>query len=351
MTNPIFIRPPFLQCHGSTIVELPDGSLAVAWFAGTKEANPDTSIWWSRQQGGEWTRPHMVAKCGDIAHWNPVLFAADGHILLYFKTGRFPDSWDTWLVELDEWGFAISKPKMLTSEITPQGKMTSGPVRGKMVVTSSGAIIAPSSIEKFIAHGMFSVNVLWESVIHRSSDNGQTWSSSMVPYNRAKGEFGGIIQPSVWESSPGNLVALFRSTDSILYRSESSDDGITWSKAEKTDIPNPNSAVDVAVLGNVVALVYNPVEGNWIRRSPLSVALSDLNGLKFSEPVDIVAGSGSYSYPAIIAVEDGFAVAYTWNRRTIGFAKIKIDEFGKAVIVDGPKAYDFRDGLDDMSEG
>ena len=72
--QPIFINPPFLQCHGSTIAELHSGDFIVAWFAGTREASPDTAIWVCRQKDGEWLSPHVAVKCGDVAHWNPVLF-------------------------------------------------------------------------------------------------------------------------------------------------------------------------------------------------------------------------------------------------------------------------------------
>ena len=35
----------FLQCHASTICRLPDGTLGVAWFAGSHEKAPDVAIW------------------------------------------------------------------------------------------------------------------------------------------------------------------------------------------------------------------------------------------------------------------------------------------------------------------
>ena len=346
MPNHIFTTPPFLQCHGSTLISLSDGSIAVAWFAGSREGHSDTSIWWCRQRNGEWEQPFELVKCGNVAHWNPVLHSSgDGTLSMYFKTGKFPDSWDTWFLTMDENGCVLSEAVMLDSQDLEQGKMTLGPVRGKMIVTSKGTLIAPSSIEKVLnkrlVGWMVKRDALWNSVIHRSVDNGKTWTSVIVPFLRQNDELGGIIQPSVWEGPRGCLAALFRSTNGVLYRSESNDDGVTWTTAWQTIIPNPNSAVDVAKLGNVVALIYNPIDGNWARRSPLSVAFAESeSGLSFKEPVHIENGPGSYSYPAIIATSNGFAATYTWNRRTIAFVNIGIDN-GCPVIEAGPKPYSF----------
>lgn len=33
------------QCHASTLVRLPCGTLVAAWFAGLREGSEDTAIW------------------------------------------------------------------------------------------------------------------------------------------------------------------------------------------------------------------------------------------------------------------------------------------------------------------
>jgi len=50
---------PTKECHASTIVETPTG-LVVAWFAGTREKDPDVGIWLSRHVNGKWTKPNEV---------------------------------------------------------------------------------------------------------------------------------------------------------------------------------------------------------------------------------------------------------------------------------------------------
>ena len=346
MRSFLFLNQPFPQCHGSTLAKFSNGSLVAAWFAGTREQHPDTAIWWCHEKDGKWTKPSVLAKVNDEAHWNPVLYQdPDGAMWVYFKTGGFPDRWDTWRSKFSfttGWG----TPKKLGSKMLECGRMTPGPVRGKMVRLSSGTVIAPSSIEKIISRSSPHSVVKWESVIHRST-NGKKWTSFMIPFDRtAYGEFGGIIQPSVWETAPGKVSALFRSTCGLLFRSDSVDDGMTWSGVVPTGIPNPNSAVDVAVKGDVVALAFNPVSGNWAGRSPISVAFSGMSGTEFGSVVHVEQGQGSFSYPAIIETENGFAMTYTWNRVNIAFAYVDVGPRGEssnvnASIRSGPEAYDF----------
>lgn len=352
----VFLNAPFEQCHGSTLAVLNDGRFVVAWFAGAREGTPDTSIWMSIQKGKQWQKPFVVAKSGEIAHWNPVLHSqADGTMFLYYKVGKFPDSWDTRKVHLDGDGRKISKDKMIKSRNVDEGKMTMGPVRGKIVELSSGTLLAPSSIEKVVGKRLVGWSLvaesMWESVIHRSTNGGKTWKPYRVPYEREKGELGGIIQPSPWEVSPGRVAAFFRSTQGFLYRSESTDDGRTWSTAVKTNIPNPNSAVDVATGHGLVAMAYNPTSGNWTKRTPLSVGFSTLEGESFQSQIDVENHpNGSFSYPALITAKDGFALSYTWCRRTIGFCHIQLTNVKRtndSVEVDAkigsePLTYDFR---------
>lgn len=62
------------QCHASTLVRLPCGTLVAAWFAGLREGSEDTAIWLSRYEHNLWTTPQRVAAREGEAHWNPVLF-------------------------------------------------------------------------------------------------------------------------------------------------------------------------------------------------------------------------------------------------------------------------------------
>src|SRR5690348_8811842 len=71
----IYESAPFPECHASTIVETKAG-LVSAWFGGTREKNPDVTIWVSRHVAGKWTPPVSVAdgiQSDGTRHpcWNP----------------------------------------------------------------------------------------------------------------------------------------------------------------------------------------------------------------------------------------------------------------------------------------
>ena len=88
-------------------------------------------------------------------------------------------------------------------------------------------------------------------------------------------------------------------------------------------MPNNNSALDVARLPDgTLALACNPVEGNWAARTPLSILFSRDEGATWPERIDVETGPGEFSYPAIIELETGIGLSYTWNRRRIAFSFI-----------------------------
>jgi len=84
----VFDSAPFAQCHASTLVETKDG-LAVAWFGGTEESEPDVSIWMSRRGRNGWSPVEKVADGSElsgrqVACWNPVLFQPKAGPLMLF---------------------------------------------------------------------------------------------------------------------------------------------------------------------------------------------------------------------------------------------------------------------------
>jgi predicted neuraminidase len=117
---------------------------------------------------------------------------------------------------------------------------------------------------------------------------------------------------------------LLRSTRGAIYRSDSTDSGRHWGEAYPTKLPNNNSGLDLARFGDVLVLACNPVHGNWGRRTPLAVLTSADNGESWSEPLLVEPGEGEFSYPAIVAAADSLHLAYTIDRRAIGFARFVI---------------------------
>jgi len=328
--------------HASTVVELRDGDVLVAWFAGTKEGAPDVAIYTARLHHGQWSAPAQLARAKLVACWNPVLFhTADGRLWLYYKYGTSPR---TWLAarkfSLDE-GRSWSKKENL-----PPGIL--GPIKDKPLVLDNGVIVSGSSVEA----------ANWSVWIERSTDNGATWTKFgpiTVPESidqpdraalAARAEQPatgvatasastrlypppaatiGIIQPAIVNLGGRHLrfYARSRTRASLIAAADSFDDGKTWGSVHFLELPNPNSGIDAVRLrdGRIV-LAFN---NSYDRRTPLNLAVSS-DGEHFTIVRTLEDGPGQYSYPAIVQAKNGdLLVTYSWRRQTIKFIRIPLD--------------------------
>jgi predicted neuraminidase len=308
---------PFAACHASTLAQLADGSIVAAWFGGTAEKDPDTAIWFARRSASGWSAPRQVAKVAPQAHWNPVLLVApDATLWLWFKVGLDPVQWATWVLSSPDGGQSWSPAR----ELVPGDVGGRGPVKNKPIVLSDGAWLAPASRE---------LPGRWWVFVDRSDDGGLTWQAGAPLLVDASVTGAGVIQPAAWESAPGRVHMLMRSTCGRICRSDSVDGGRTWSVVVPTELPNNNSGIDLARLQDgTLVLAYNPVAGNWAARTPLSLAVSRDNGASWQHWRDLEREPGEYSYPAVIATVDGVAVSYTWRRERIAFWSARLAEVG-----------------------
>lgn len=309
---------PFKECHASTLVRLGNGDFLVAWFGGTREKDPDVGIWLSKGKPGKWSAPQQVAKISNEAHWNPVLFGdGKGSIYLYFKVGKEIPAWTTWLITSNDGGVTWSEPV----ELVKGDAGGRGPVRNKPIILSDGTWLAGASHE----------DGPWNVFVDRSEDNGKTWKNTpylMLDRSRFNGR--GVIQPTIWESAPGKVHMLVRSTNGKIYRSDSEDYGKTWNLLYATDMPNNNSGIDLVKLDDgTLVLAYNPVSGNWASRASLNIAVSYDNGVTWPKIVVFENDTNEkveYSYPAVITYADRVALTYTWKRQRIAFREFAADQ-------------------------
>lgn len=300
---------PTPSCHASTVVELKDGSLMAAWFGGTAEARPDVAIWAARRTKQGWRTPMELVREPDIATFNPVLFhSADGVLWLYYKFGPKPDNWTAGRRASRDEGATWSPVEHLAAGIY-------GPIRAKPLVEEDGTIVSGTSVESYHA---------WACWIERSTDNARTWTR-YGPIEAAgaapAGERHGIIQPVVVPMGGGKLRIYTRSTPSIgrISVADSNDNGLTWTPARPTDLPNPNSGIDLVRLrdGRLV-LIYNETPKG---RTPLNLAVSR-DGDHWRMFHALETEPGEYSYPALIQGKDGdLHITYTWNRKKIRYVR------------------------------
>lgn len=305
------------SCHASTILPLDDGTVLAAWFGGAHEGDNSVEIWVAkRDTEGNWSIPVSVSESDDIAHWNPVLYQQEnGQIILYYKHGATIPDWITrYIVSCDN-GTTWSSPKTLVPGDTTGGR---GPVKNKCLKLENGTLLAPASTEQ---------NKKWIPFIDVSYDDGITWKfNGYMERPKYNGAYVGLIQPTLWESENG-VHCLMRSNKGAVYRSDSTDGGITWQKPYRTRIPNNNSGID-CVKDNTgrLWLIYNPVAENWGVRHPLSLAYSKDNGKHFTEVLVPEPGNGEFSYPAITCKDNTLYISYTYKRKQIVFWKIELED-------------------------
>src|SRR5690349_16666693 len=289
--------------HSSSIVELPNGDLLVCWFHGSGERTADDVLIqaarWTKSTG-KWSQPFTLANTPGFPETNPTMFI-DSRLRLFFLWPLIiAHKWETALMKYristdyqqhagpPRWEFQdniILIPKNIaarTKEILGKDTAGTGPLaayatklieraqdeyfsrmgwftRTHPIQLPSGRILVPMYSDGF-SFGIMAI----------SDDGGSTWSASepIIGY--------GCIQPTVVRKNDGTLVAYLRDNGPPPKRahiSYSKDDGVSWTFAKDTDIPNPGTSIEVVRLkdGNWVG-VYNDLEKG---RYSLVAALSD----------------------------------------------------------------------------
>ncbi|QKJ28524.1 exo-alpha-sialidase [Mucilaginibacter mali] len=323
----IYEKAPYPECHASTIAQTKTGFVA-AWFGGTKERNPDVCIWVSRLVNGKWTEAINVANGiqNDTLRyptWNPVLYQIPGgDLMLFYKIGPSPSTWKGFLKTSSDGGITWSAQKAL-----PEGFL--GPIKNKPVLLGDGTLMSPTSTE---GKG-------WQVHFEATKDWGKNWTM-IGPINEAKGEMN-AIQPSILFHKDGRLQILCRSQNRAVLTAWSSDNGKTWSKLEKTSLPNNNSGTDAVTLKDGrQLLVYNHVlpPGKEVKgaRTPLNVAVSKDGVNWYASAILEDSPISQYSYPSVIQASDGMVhIVYTWRRQKIKHVVIDPAKLEMKEIKDG----------------
>ncbi len=317
---------PTPNCHASTVLPLPDGTVICAWFGGTKEGKTDVDIWYSRRDENGWSKPSSVCYNKHIPHWNPVLFLREnGEIMLFFKVGKKIPSWRTFVSISTDGGKTFGNPRELVEGDKSGGR---GPVKNKCLRLSDGRVLAPASTEN---HG-------WNCFVDTSFDDGISWTKGkkiqtertapiLNSLNSYTSNLIPMIQPTLWESENGKVHMLTRTPVGKAYRSDSDDYGQTWCQAYPTVLPNNNSGLDVVKTpdGNLY-LISNPVSENWGERSPLTIQKSCDNGVSWETLITLEEEKldSEFSYPAMVYMNGSLYISYTYERLNVAFWKIEL---------------------------
>lgn len=345
----LIFPPQDKHCHGSSVVECANGDLLACWFFGSGERSAnDVKIQGARLRKGavEWSPVFTMADTPAHPDCNPALFIdAEDRLWLFWivvqanrweqsllkyrraddYSGDGPPNWawqDVILLQPGEeferttrerfdelnapepmWAeYALPYTRLLIeASKDPLKRQIGWMTRAKPVSLPSGRILVPLYSDGFNA-GLMAI----------SDDLGETWRPSLPIIGFAP------IQPTIFRKKTGQLVAYCRDSGGPPMRileSTSDDDGMTWSAARDTPLPNPGASIAAVTLSDGRwLLVYNDTED---ARNSLAVGISEDEGATWTVVRHLdraERGKGSFAYPTAIEGRDGRVhVTYTHN--------------------------------------
>jgi predicted neuraminidase len=327
--------------HASSIVELPNGDLLVAWYAGRTDKSKDVLILGARLPKGsaQWTKPDIFADTPGLSDNNPVLFLDDKKQLWLFYSTLLGKSWDSAIIKYknapkylneiswnEEQILQVPAVTWLQVFVRKKGWMT----RNHPIILNNGNLLLP-----------FYSDALDFSLMAISGDGGTTWKYSK-PIISGKGN----IQPTIVQLGDGSLLAYMRdgSARHRVWRSMSADNGWTWTRPTqsgakdsrfskaKTELPNPGSALEMIRLSDgYLVLAFNDCDED---RSVLTLALSTDEGQTWNIKRNLEGKPGErFDYPSLVQTQDALIhVTYSCNVKSIkhvGVNETWIQEGGK----------------------
>ena len=348
--------------HGSTIVSLPNGDVLAAWFQGSGERTADdVKIMGARLKKGAhvWSAPFLMADTYNLPDCNPVLFlnnhnklflvwiAVQAHkwecsILRYrisanYNTDGAPVwNWQDNILLAPNDSFATEtaiKFKQLTKNTSGSGSFA--PTYDDMIIEASKDLTKRSTgwmtrIKPLkLANGRILLPLYSDgfnmSMVAISDDDGDTWQVSLPIVGR------GNVQPALVQKKNGDIVAYMRDNGdapSKVQKSESTDNGYSWSAAQKTNIPNEASVEMLVLKDGRWAFVGDDEDDGRYR---LSLYLSDDEGQTWKWKRTLENDQqkkGRFSYPCVIQTANGLLhISYSYSVGTEG-------ESIKYVVVD-----------------
>ena len=319
-------------CHQQNIGVFQD-RIYVMWSNGIdkEDHNGQRVLYCHSQDGVNWSPPTVLAKDPDgmdgplccvsagfhatddklVAYYTAIM---DGHPVHKLNRLYYQTSWD---------GNRWTKPDMLM-----EGFFIESPRRlpsGRLLLCGQHANRQPRL--------MYS----------DENDGVSGWTDAEIP----RADVFAHPEPSWFRRADGTLVMLFRTTsktpETWMYASTSSDDGLTWTRPEKTNFPDAEARICAGNLPDGKAYVINNPSHSvnsvykFIgRRIPLTIALSD-DGITFDRAYVIHNSNTTmrfpgtnklpgWQYPAAVVWRNHLYVAYSINKEDEGITRIALSE-------------------------
>ncbi len=314
----------YVRHSEATVVELKDGRLLLAWIEFSK--GQGDSDWFparivaktSGDGGCSWEGHRVLAapQPGELSTYSPnLLRLKDGRILFVclrkIHFSRSPDVYPTATIAAY---VSRDEGQTFTPLATICEKQPVGICNHTLKQLSTGRILLPVSRNRTKTKPEH-----WESGVAYSDDGGKTWtfSETWVDVPRR-----GAMEPHVEELGDGRVLMIMRTQMGTIWKSESSDGGKTWSRAESLGVESPESCpelVKVPKTGDLL-LVWNAAKydpkwaSHYGKRTPLSVAISQDGGKTWSKPRHIETDPNrAYSNPAAYFTSQGKLLLTYWT--------------------------------------
>lgn len=345
--------------HGSSVAALPNGDLLAVWFQGSGERTADDVLLMGSRKSknsNSWSAPFVMADTPNIPDCNPVLFLNAKNELFLVWIAVLGNRWEHSILRVKRsldyqqsgapiWHWQDNiflKPgEEFAEEVTAKFKELPGsdlawaeyaPAYERMIMEASKdskkrSIGWMTRIKPLISEGKIVLPLYSDgfnfSIMAISEDDGNTWKPSKPLVGK------GPIQPALAQRKNGELVAMLRDSGdgpTMIQQSSSTDGGLTWSAAQKTNLPNTASVELLTLQDGRWWMVGNDLHDGRYR---LALWISTDEGKTWSAPQYLEndpSKTGSFSYPALIQDASGIVhLTYSSHfpdRKTIQYVQI-----------------------------
>lgn len=308
------------SAHAATLAELPDGRLAAAWFAGSREGAADVAVYYATalpNAKGEqlWSLPRAIVARSrletDVQRMtrkvgNPVLFVEGEKLHLFVVSvglGGWAGSSLNYLSSDDQGAHWSRTKKLVTSPFFNISTLARMPP----LALADGGLALPVYHEFLKKHGEWLRLDAQQRIVDKVR----------LPQPRA------ALQPAAVALDTGEVLAALRDAgpdQGHVLLARSHDAGQHWHATAALPIRNPNASVALLRLASGrLLLACNPGDG----RNQLSLWLSEGQGQSWRETriLEQSNDSNEYSYPTLLQARDGtIHIVYTWRRQGIKHA-------------------------------
>ena len=332
MTEIKIVHRDSLSCE-AILRKAPNGDLIiVSQCGGVSEPSPENRVFIFRSSDGgkTWDTGTDLYPVRDCAVYNTEVLVLNSTIYLFITThnGDFLN-WKTFLLKSEDNGFNFEKagemPFYNAFTFFRNAILTK---EGNLLIFYQHYPVSPERNAELLAEG----KKVWHSRIPEVEIGVLLSRDGMKNFSRHKIDSFEI--PGTWcwaegtllELPNGQITALVRRDQAgWLYRADSADGGLTWSKAYRSDIPNPGNKVKLLSLrGDRVALIHTPNSKILFEdRHPLEIWISPDNMQTWPYKKRLSDFPGIYSYPDGIVDDDGETILFSfdYNKHEIMFVR------------------------------